>query len=111
MPLDDLEARPGLTPGGEQGEAGRFPPPAQAKHARDVRAVQVGINEADSAALRVQGQRQVHRDRGLPDAALTARHRDDRHLIAAARRRVYLRHARERTDCGPGKRGRPGIPG
>ena len=42
-------------------------------------------DQAGALPLRGQGQGEVHRDRGLPDTALPARDRDDRHVLGAVR--------------------------
>jgi hypothetical protein len=77
----------GLQPGigrarpGEQRDTRGFGAPPQTHHARHVRTVQVGVDQAGPVPPRRQGQRQVHRDRGLADPALPASHRDDRHMF------------------------------
>ena len=64
---------------------------AEPHHARDVRAVDVAIEEPDAESLLRERDGEVHRDGGLADTALAARDRDD-----AAERRIGDRRRRRR---------------
>ena len=48
-----------------------------AEHERDAGAVDVGVEKADLRAELAESDGEIHGDRALTDAALTARHRDD----------------------------------
>jgi len=85
VPAHRLEPGTGRTGPGEQGHPRRLGLPAQAHHARHVRAVQVGVDQARAAAPVGQRQGEVDRHGGLPDPAFSARDRDDRHVLRTVR--------------------------
>ncbi len=60
----------------------------KAEHDGDARAEDVGVDEAHRGSAVPQGQGQVDRDRGLPDAALAAPDRND---VADARQPLGAR--------------------
>jgi hypothetical protein len=72
--LDRLVANPGLAP--------KLPlacalAPREVDHQRNVRSVEVGVEEADGETFACQGKRDMQSDRRLPDAALSTPDGDD----------------------------------
>ena len=63
--------------------------PVHAHHRRDRRAVDVGVEQADARAQRLEREGEVDRDGALADAALAAHHQDD---VLHAGDRVVAHH-------------------
>ena len=83
----------------------------QAQHARQARAVDVGVQQPDLVALLRQRHREVHRHGGFADAALAGGHRDDRlHLRQQQRRLLPVAAVAGRVAMPPCLRWPPARP-
>src|SRR6185437_14871105 len=98
VPFDNFKPRAGRPLASEQGDVGGIFAPPQPHHPRNVRPIDVGIDQANFATLSLQGKGDVDGNGCLAHAALTASDSDDRY-------RDWL--VRHHTSSTPGVRPPP----